>query len=233
MVMDYNNILNQARRLAGKNNLVVFDLKTIEYKQAWQLQSDLAQLAKNICCQGFLLLLEHYPVITIGSNRSRDNLISSPETLKLKKIGLVQSNRGGDITFHGPGQLVGYPIINLNLFSKDISLYVWRLEQILIDTLKYYCLPAYRIPGQRGVYVDRQKIASLGIKVKRWVTMHGFALNVNTDLDYFNHIVACGLSQNPPVSMQKLLDQTILLAPVKEQITAQFEHQFKTEAVWA
>lgn len=217
--------------MAAGNKVVIFDLGTVEYDEAFFLQVQLHHMVEKLCCKGFLLLLQHPPVITVGSNRSLKNLVSSREDLKQHNIALIQSNRGGDITFHGPGQLIGYPIVNLDLISRDLSLYVNNLEQIIINTLQKYTIEAQRIKKHRGVFVGNKKIASIGVKIKRWVTMHGFALNISTDLDYFNHIIACGLNDYPPVSMEQILNRCIPISNVKEQITVDFEQVFSTEIV--
>lgn len=217
--------------MAATNKVISFDLGTVKYDEAFSLQVKLHHMVKELSCKGFLLLLQHPPVITIGSNRSLKNLVSSKETLNHQNIALVQSNRGGDITFHGPGQLVGYPIFNLNLISKDLSLYVYNLEQIIINTLQKYSIAAQRIKKHRGVFVGNKKITSIGVKISRWVTMHGFALNIGTDLDYFNHIIACGLNDYPPVSMEQILNRNIPISDVKEQIIVDFEQVFQTEII--
>ncbi len=219
-------ILNKAKALSGKKNIICFDLGKIAYSQAFQLQQDLYHLVKEKGCLGFLLVLEHPPVITLGSNRSRINLIADQKILQEEKIGFIQSTRGGDITFHGPGQLIAYPILNLALWKKDLTLYVHNLEQIIINTLNTFHIQGSRIGKHRGVFVDQQKIASVGIKIKRWITMHGLALNVSTDLAYFQHIVACGLKQYPPTSMQKKLKRAIPFDDVKERLIVEFGKMF-------
>ncbi len=225
--MTNEEILNKAKALIKKNTIIYFDLETEGYGKAFDLQQDLFNLVMDKECLGFLLMMEHYPVITIGSNRNLENLISDKKVLAEKRIELIQSTRGGDITFHGPGQLVGYPILNLALLKKDVSLYVYNLEQILIGALNHFDIQGRRIKGHRGVFVDNQKIASVGIKIKRWVTMHGFALNVSTELEHFKHIIACGLEQYPPTSMEKILNNKIPLNYVKEQILTEFGKVFE------
>ncbi|MGM0366913.1 MAG: lipoyl(octanoyl) transferase LipB [Actinomycetota bacterium] len=220
------DILGKAKALCRKNNVIFFDLGIIGYNEAFKLQQDLFSLVRDKGCSGFLLMLEHPPVITIGSNRSIKNLVSDNRILADSNIELVQSTRGGDITFHGPGQLVGYPILNLDFFGKDLSLYVHNLEQLIINTLKHFDIQGRRVEGRRGIFVGSHKIASVGIKIKRWITMHGFSLNVSTDLAYFNHIIACGLKQYPPTSMEKILNKTISLNHVKEQLITEFEKIF-------
>jgi len=226
--MKDKDVLNKATALCKKNNIVFFDLGTVSYSSAFKLQEGLFSLVKDTGCMGFLLMLEHTPVITMGSNRNLKNLVTDKEGLAEKNIELVQSTRGGDITFHGPGQLVGYPIINLSLLQKDLSLYVYNLEQLIINTLKNYNIEGRRVARHRGVFVGNHKIASIGVKIKRWITMHGFALNVSTNLKYFSHIIACGLKEYPPTSMQKILNQTIPLSDVKERLVIEFEKIFKT-----
>ncbi len=224
--MDRMDILRKANSLSTKNNIIYFDLGKVEYNRAFGLQKDLFSLVQEKDCLGFLLLLQHPPVITIGSNRSLENLISGNKVLSKKKIDLVQSTRGGDITFHGPGQLVAYPIINLSRFGKDLSRYVYNLEQVIINTLNHFNIKGVRIEGHRGVFIGNKKIASIGIKIKKWTTMHGLALNVDTDLRYFKHIIACGLKQYHPTSMQKILNTEVSFYYVKERLLAEFKKIF-------
>src|SRR5262249_44728299 len=142
-----------------------------------------------------LLLLEHPHVITLGRNGSLDNLLADDQVLDRAGVAYFPTDRGGDITYHGPGQLVGYPILDLNDWKRDVHAYVRAIEQTIIDTLADYGIVAGRITGLTGVWVDGRKIAAIGVHISRWVTSHGFALNVATDLSYFQYIVPCGLTR--------------------------------------
>jgi lipoate-protein ligase B len=194
------------------------DLGLIDYSNAFELQLKIFNIILQEDLAGCILLLEHKPVITIGSSQSRKNIISSEESLRSEGIELIQSNRGGDVTFHGPGQLVCYPIFNLTKFDRDLTNFVHNLEQVIINVLDVYKIRGTRIQKLRGVFVDKNKIASIGIHVKKWITLHGFSLNVSVDLGYYKNIIACGLSDYEQVSMEKLLGIKIPLSFVKELV---------------
>lgn len=195
-----------------------FDLGLIGYYDAYRLQLDIFELVRDKYVPGVILLLEHHPVITIGNNKNRGNLIASKAMLEADNIELIQSNRGGDITFHGPGQLVCYPIFDLAEFGKDLGKFVYNLEQIIINVLHEYKIEGSRISGIRGVFVGERKIASIGLHVKKWITLHGFSFNINVDLDYFKNIVACGLREHSQTSLQKMLEKEIPIIDVKELV---------------
>jgi lipoate-protein ligase B len=207
------------------------DIGLMDYNNAFELQKKIFDIILQEDMTGCILLLEHNPVITIGNSQNRKNLISSEEILKSQGIELVQSNRGGDVTFHGPGQLVCYPIFNLAKFDRDLTNFVYNLEQVIINVLDEYKIKGTRIQKLRGVFVGKNKIASIGIHVKKWITLHGFSLNVNVDLGYYKNIIACGLSGYEQVSMEKLLDKKIPLSFVKElvlkSLTAVFNMQIQ------
>ncbi len=209
-----------------QNSFLSFDLGLISYNHAYDIQIEIFEMVKSKGSPGVILLLEHYPVVTIGSNKSLKNLLVTKEKLRRQNIELVQSNRGGDITLHIPGQIVCYPIINLAVLEKDISLFVHNLEQVIIDVLKNFEIEAARINKHRGIFVDNFKIASIGLKVKKWITMHGFSLNVNNDLKYFDNITACGLRDYPQTSMEKILKKSVDICRVKEQIIVSFSGVF-------
>lgn len=223
------NYLSTTKRLSDLDKKILcLDLGLIPYKDAFDIQTYFFNYIKDTGNIGIILLLEHTPVITIGNNSNSDNLITDKKNLMKQNIELFQSNRGGDITFHGPGQIICYPILNLSLLKKDLSLYVYNLEEIIIEVLKKYKIQSIRIPGYRGVFVQDQKIASIGIRIKKWITMHGFSLNVNVDLKYFDNIIACGLKNYPPTSMKKILNGQIVINDVKEQILENFKYIFKS-----
>ncbi|MBM3706896.1 MAG: lipoyl(octanoyl) transferase LipB [Actinobacteria bacterium] len=228
--MNHNKLTQKITDFLEKNKgtkkVPCFDLDLINYNTAYNIQLCVFELVKTGYAPGVILLLEHSPVITIGNNRSRNNLLAGEENLKAQGIELVQSNRGGDITFHGPGQLVCYPIFNLNYFDKDLTQFVKNLEQIIIDTLIEYKIKGTRIDKFRGVFVDNYKIASIGLHVKKWVTMHGFSFNININLDYFKNIIACGLKNHAQTSLKKILNHNVSISDVKEQVLEKFAEIF-------
>ncbi len=215
--------------MTKKNKIKYIDLKIIDYGSAYEKQLDYHDQVLQNKLEGIIMLLEHCPVITIGSNKNKSNLLASEEKLKEAGIALVHSSRGGDITFHGPGQLVCYPVLNLNHFQKDVGLYVYNLEQIIINILKLYGVASSRVPKHRGVFTENKKIASIGIKIKRWVTMHGFSFNVSVDLSYFKYIIACGLQDYPPTSLADITDKKINIDIIKEQLLTEFANIFQTD----
>jgi lipoate-protein ligase B len=166
-----------------------------EYKKALKLQLDLLDKRKKNLIPDTLILLEHHPTITIGRGGKIKNLLVSEGYLKNKAIHFEQISRGGDITFHGPGQVVGYPIMDLNNLNKDIHKYLRSLEYLIVDMLKNYGIKSSGFKGITGVWTNGKKIASIGIGVKRWITYHGFAININNDLGYFDMIIPCGLNK--------------------------------------
>ncbi len=204
----------------------VFDLGLIPYDESFQLQLELFESIRKNDLPGVLLLLEHPPVITIGSNRSTKNLLAGQDVLSGKGIDIVQSNRGGDITLHAPGQLICYPVFNLKYFKKDLTLFVHNLEEIIIETLNVYNISGNRVKKHRGVYAGTKKIASIGLKVRKWITIHGLSLNINIDLSYFENIVACGLKDFPQTSISEILGKDIPINNVKELMQKSFENIF-------
>lgn len=173
------------------------------YGEALELQQRLTSERKQGLIPDQLLLLEHPHVITLGRNGHLENLLANDHVLSRAGIAFFPTDRGGDITYHGPGQLVGYPILDLREWKRDVGAYVRALEQVIIDTVADYGIGAGRIAGMTGVWVDGRKIAAIGVHIGRWVTSHGFALNVTTDLSYFQYIVPCGLTK-PVTSMAEL-----------------------------
>ena len=184
-------------------------MKTVEfiepgitnYHEAWELQKKLFNQVVEQRSKNYLILTEHNPVITIGKTGTLNNLLTDPNQLSAKGIEIVEIDRGGDITFHGPGQLVGYPILDLFQFRKDIHWYLRTIEEVIINTLKDFEIIGERIPKLTGVWVKNRKICAIGVKVTRWVTMHGFALNISTNLDQFNHIIPCGITDRGVTSI--------------------------------
>lgn len=219
---NYSNTNNQ-------NRIQIIDLGLSNYNEAWTFQKKLFEKVTNERQHNYLILTEHPPVITVGKNADENNIITNPHILKDQKIDVVKIDRGGDVTFHGPGQIVGYPIINLNNFKKDIHWYLRSIEEVIIRTLEKFGITSERIKDLTGVWVDNKKICAIGIKVTRWVTMHGFALNVSTQLDYFNHIIPCGINNKSVTSIQHISDQMISIEEVKNVLCESFKSVFSVE----
>ena len=217
------------------------------YAQSWALQEEIFQQmvdAKKANrtkvtaspIENHLLFVEHLPVFTLGKSGDLSHLLVSEETLKARGIEFYKSNRGGDITFHGPGQLVGYPLLDLDQFFTDIHKYLRLLEEAIILTLAEYGITASRSSGETGVWLDvdtpfARKICAMGIRASRWVTMHGWALNVNTDLAYFETIVPCGIQGKGVTSMARELEREIPLQEVQEVWLQHFEKLFEAKVV--
>ncbi|PYV51599.1 MAG: octanoyltransferase [Acidobacteria bacterium] len=234
----------------------VLQLGTIDYSSGLRLQEKLVALRKDGRIGDALLLLEHTPVITLGRNAKSANVLASPDTLVQRGVEVFECNRGGDVTFHGPGQLVAYPIFDLrgvhseNASRKTLGAvdYVRRLEEVLIRTCADFGIPAKRIPGLTGVWTDHPslsssagsrdllfseaKIAALGVHISRGVTSHGLALNVNTDLSFFDLIVPCGITSKPVTSMQKELSRTIPMQEVAHALSRNFGSVFHSQTLW-
>ena len=225
-------------------------LGRIAYKEAWDYQESL--LEKNLVVKksnrnqelaeqtftpelthNYFLLCEHNPVFTIGKSGAIENLLVNNQYLIDKGIEFYKTNRGGDITFHGPEQIVGYPILDLERIKPDIVLYMRNLEEIIIRTLAEYGINGIRSEGETGVWLDvdtphkARKICAMGVRTSRWITMHGFALNVNTDLSYFNMIIPCGIQNKQVTSMEKELGNKISVAEVEEKIKHHFQEVFQ------
>ena len=202
-------------------------LGCVPYLETWELQRSLASQRAADTIPDTLLLLEHPPTYTIGRSGGHAHLLVPPETLAARGATLVEVDRGGDITYHGPGQLVGYPILQIKNHGRDLHQYLRMLEQVLIDGLATYGLEGRRFPGYTGVWVGAEKIAAIGIRVNaRGVTSHGFALNVNTNLADFAAIVPCGISAYGVTSLERLLGQPQPLAEVGARVISAFEHSF-------
>ena len=228
-------------------NVTFLPLGTIDYQEAWDFQEKLFAETLEIkvanrktlspeaekVTPNYLIFCQHPHVYTLGKSGSENNLLINEDFLKAKGATFYKINRGGDITYHGPGQLVGYPIFDLDNFFTDIHKYLRLLEEAIILTLAEYDLVAGRIPGLTGVWLDHEeqlrprKICAMGVKCSRWVTMHGFALNVNTDLDYFNYIVPCGITDKAVTSLQKELGREIPMAEVEEKVMRHLSQLFE------
>ena len=213
------------------------DLVLIEYKKAWDFQEKLFKESLELKSQNkeipnYLLFCEHPNVYTIGKSGSENNLLLNNFELQKKGVSFFKINRGGDITYHGPGQIVGYPIINLEAFSLGVKQYIFQLEEVIILTLKNYNINAERLEGATGVWIDThnklkaRKICAIGVKASRWITMHGFAFNVNTDLNYYNYINPCGFTDKGVTSMEKELGEKLDFGEVKNLVKENFFRLF-------
>jgi lipoyl(octanoyl) transferase len=184
-----------------------------------------------------LLFCEHPPVYTLGKSGRMENVLLSEQDMEEKEIEFFKTNRGGDITFHGPQQIVGYPIIDLENFYTDIGKYLRSLEEVIILTIAEYGIGGDRSKGETGVWIDpgiqgrERKICAMGIRCSRWITMHGFALNVNTDLSYFNNIIPCGIINKQVTSLEKELGREVDLNEIKTKIKKNFEHVFDVNII--
>jgi len=233
------------------NKKVAFrNLGLIDYQQAWDYQTELfdetvrlkilnrkLSADEQVQTSNYLLFCEHPHVYTLGKSGSEDNLLLNSEQLTAKEATYYKINRGGDITYHGPGQIVGYPILDLDNFFTDIHKYLRLLEEAVILTLQDYGIVAGRIEGLTGVWLDYEeqvnprKICALGVKSSRWVTMHGFALNVNTDLSYFGNIIPCGIDDKAVTSMQKELGKELDIKKVEDLLKNHLVRLFEMELV--
>lgn len=221
-------------------------LNQIDYQEAWDYQEKLfagiidlkianrkLTPAEEKLTPNYLLFCQHPHVFTLGKSGSEDHLLLNPAALAEKRANFYKINRGGDITYHGPGQVVGYPILDLDNFFTDIHKYLRYLEEAVILTLAEYGIAAGRIEGLTGVWIDYEKqenprkICAMGVKCSRWVTMHGFALNVNTDLDYFNYIVPCGIPDKAVTSIEKELGHSVLLPEVEQKLLKHLAQLFE------
>jgi lipoate-protein ligase B len=204
--------------------LLVQRLGRVDYKAALALQKQTELAVKNGVQPDTLLLLEHPHTFTIGRRGDSSSILLDPEQLAARNVTLFETNRGGKVTYHGVGQVVGYPIINLSPHREDVHRYVRDLEEVLIRTMTDFGIDAFRIEGLTGVHTQRGKVAAIGVHIARWVTTHGFALNVNTDLSYFNLIIAC--DGEPVTSMEELLGTETDLSVVEDRIAVNFANVF-------
>ena len=224
------------------------DLGTMDYKEAWDFQQNLfdeiVQIKKenrknntNLKTPNYFLFVEHPHVYTLGKSGNYANLLIDENQLKNKNASFYKINRGGDITYHGPGQIVGYPILDLENFFTDIHKYLRFLEQTVIETLDNFGIKGERNDGKTGVWIDidtpfPKKICAMGVRASRWVTMHGFSLNVNVDLDYFNNIIPCGLTDNVVTSVNKELNQSEAdITEIKNVLKSCFSETFNSEFI--
>lgn len=205
----------------------------VDYAEALEIQRDRVTQRKAGAIPDTLILLEHPHVYTLGRNGREENVLVTPEFLASRGAQVFHTDRGGDVTYHGPGQLVGYPILDLTKHRRDISWYMRSIEDALIRTARDYGIGAERSDGCTGVWVGNDKLAAMGVHLSRWVTSHGFALNVNTDLRYFEWIVPCGLQCKGVTSLEKLLGHPVRMEEVSEHVAKHFSEVFEAELVVA
>ncbi|MCC6548811.1 MAG: lipoyl(octanoyl) transferase LipB [Ignavibacteriaceae bacterium] len=210
--------------------LRILDAGLLEYHSAWNLQRQIFNEVANGSFSDTLILLEHPHTYTLGKTADRSNLTANEQYLRENKISVVDIDRGGDITYHGPGQLVGYPIIDLKKWKMDSHKYLRALEEVLIRFCEEFSLNAGRIDGLTGVWIDQKKIAAIGIKISRWVTMHGFALNIYPDLNYFGGIIPCGIKDKEVTSLEKETAIIHEMKPFKEKIVKIFSGVFEYDS---
>ena len=241
-----------------KQQVIFRDLGSMDYQTAWDYQEKLLQenvkrkslvhsqesgvkesqlltLNCELETQHYLLFVEHPPVYTLGKSGNIENVLIDEEMRSAKGIEFFRTNRGGDITYHGPGQIVGYPILDLEKFYTDIGKYLRNIEEVAILTLADYGIKGDRSPGETGVWIDpeikgrERKICAIGVRTSRWITMHGFAFNVNTDLNHFNYIIPCGINNKQVTSLEKEVGYKIDIEEVKERLRRNFEKVFNVE----
>jgi len=203
----------------------------LDYAEGLRLQRERVAARKAGVIPDTLLLLEHPHVYTLGRNAKKENLLLSAEQLASRGAQVFEIDRGGDVTYHGPGQLVGYPILDLGQHRRDIAWYMRSLEEVLIAVARDYGIEAGRLGGAPGVWVGNDKLAAMGVHISRWVTSHGFAFNVNTDLRYFDWIVPCGLRDKGVTSLQKLLGRRLEMDEVADKVVLHFGRVFELEMV--
>jgi lipoyl(octanoyl) transferase len=217
--------------LGKGRTLSVVDLSLQRYNRVWDFQRTLQKLRYEQKISDTLIFVEHYPVYTVGKSGSASHIVATDAFLQSKGIEVIHVDRGGDVTYHGPGQIVGYPILDLNQHKTSISWYMRSLEEVLISALSHWGIKGERYEGYTGVWVGEDKIAALGVRISRWVTMHGFALNVNTDLDYFNGIIPCGISHRGVTSIEKVLGYRVDMEEAKNIVLRSFQNVFNFSTV--
>jgi lipoyl(octanoyl) transferase len=201
-------------------------LGRLEYGEAYRVQKETEAAVRERTSPDTLLLVEHPHVLTVGRRATPPLILATPEALAARGVEVFETNRGGKMTYHGLGQLVGYPVVNLSPDREDVHKYVRDLEEVLIRAMSDYGVEAFRVEGLTGVHTARGKVAAIGVHIARWVTTHGFALNVNTDLSYFNLIVAC--EGEPVTSMKELLGREVALGEVESRVVARFAEVFES-----
>ena len=208
-------------------NIDILDLGLKSYQESWNFQKEMLKKRSNNEINDTLIFVEHEPVFTLGKNANENHILQNyPENIKTFHV-----ERGGDVTYHGPGQLVGYPIIDLRNYKKSISWYMRSLEQVIIETLLDFDIQSERKNGLTGVWYKNEKIAALGVRVSKWITMHGFSLNIDLDLNNYNSIIPCGIFEYGVTSMSKILNKNINLGSVKNSLKIKFLDQFNIKNI--
>jgi lipoyl(octanoyl) transferase len=212
---------------AGRT-IEVRNLGLVPYADALALQRSLVEERRAGAIGDQLLFVEHPHVLTLGvrGDGGRSHILATPEALAARGVDVYETGRGGDVTYHGPGQVVGYPIVDLNPDRRDVHRYVRDLEEVLIRTAADYGIQAERVAGFTGVWVGREKLAAIGVRIARWITSHGFAFNVTTDIEYFDLIVPCGIADRGVTSLSRLLGRDVPRGDVEDRIAAHFRHVF-------
>jgi lipoyl(octanoyl) transferase len=217
------------------NSVWLVNLDTVPYADALALQHRIVEARKRGALHDTLLLLEHPPVFTLGRNANDSHIIVSPDFLKQNGIDVFRVERGGDVTYHGPGQLVGYPILDLHHYRLDVGWFVRSLEEMLMRTLTDFGIAAKRIDKLAGAWIDtpngETKIAQIGARIEQWITYHGFALNVDPNLTHFEYIVPCGIADKAVTSMARVLNRSVEMHEVRKKIAARFGEAFGAEMI--
>jgi lipoyl(octanoyl) transferase len=212
------------------NDCWSIDLGLIGYADAYALQKRIVAARKADAIKDVLLFCENPHVITQGRNGKREHLLASERVLRQKNVGYFETSRGGDVTYHGPGQIVGYPLLNLGAIKRDVVWYVRMLEEVMIQATADFGPSAYRVPGKTGIWVQagaaEDKLGAIGVHISRWVTSHGFAYNVSTDLRYFDLIVPCGIADRKATSLEKILNRAVSSQDVKDSLLRHFGEVF-------
>jgi lipoyl(octanoyl) transferase len=204
----------------------IIDLGLVDYNKAYFFQKEIVSQVRKKEIAGAIIFSEHFPVFTVGRSGNKDNFILSADDIKARGINIIEADRGGDITFHGPGQIVGYPVFDLRGYYKDLHRYMRSLEDIIIRTLSCYGINSFKAEGRTGCWTKKGKIASIGIAATGWITYHGFALNVNMDLSYFDMINPCGFSDISMTSIKEMLGKEVDTNTVKSELIRDFEQVF-------
>ncbi|HXL21778.1 MAG TPA: lipoyl(octanoyl) transferase LipB [Candidatus Dormibacteraeota bacterium] len=216
-------------------NCWIIDLGLVPYAEAYALQQRIVAARKAGAIGDVLLLCEHPHVITQGRNGKREHLLASERVLQQKNIEYFETSRGGDVTYHGPGQIVGYPLLNLAAIRRDVVWYVRMLEEVMIRATADFALASYRVPGKTGMWVQagasEEKLGAIGVHISRWITSHGFAYNVSTDLRYFDLIVPCGIADRKATSLEKTLGRAVSLPEVQAGLARHFAEVFGLQLV--
>jgi lipoyl(octanoyl) transferase len=215
----------------SQKELSIIKLGIVDYIPAYQLQERLVKEHMQDGGSDSLLLLQHNPVITIGRSGDKNNILVSESALAAAGISMCEIDRGGDVTYHGPGQLTGYPIINLRHFRKDVHWYLRQLEEMVIKILAEYNIVGERMEGYTGVWVGNEKVAAIGVAIRRWITYHGFALNVHPDMSHFQLITPCGITDKGVTSLEKLLGHRVDMDGVLDKVASAFVEVFGIESV--